>query len=262
MSEPGRMFSDGRAYERMMGRWSMRAGTSFIDWLGAPEGLSWLDVGCGNGAFTEELIRRCAPKAVTGIDPSEGQLAYARERDGAGMATFQVADAQALPFDDDSFDAAVMALVIAFVPEPQKAVREMARVVRPGGWVATYMWDVLGGGVPLRPISLALESMGIEPALPPSAPASGMEPMRQMWKDAGLKEIETREITIPVSFADLDDFWDSNVVPIGPLGKLLAAMSPSQLEALRESLRGVLPIGADGRIAYDARANAVKGRVG
>jgi ubiquinone/menaquinone biosynthesis C-methylase UbiE len=126
----------------------------FLDWLDAPKNLKWIDIGCGNGAFTEVLIARCAPAAVTGVDPSEGQLAYARARPGAKRAEFRVADAQALPFPDNSFDAATMALVIVFIPDPRMATRELVRVVRPGGVVATYVWEfprrfsasALGGG--------------------------------------------------------------------------------------------------------------------
>ena len=142
MSDAGQLFDDGQAYERLMGRWSRLVGEQFLDWLDLPKGLRWLDAGCGNGAFTETLIERCAPSTVAAIDPSEGQLAYARTRPGTTMAQFHVGDAQALPFDDDSFDAATMALVMAFLPDAAKAVAELARVVRPGGWVATYMWDI------------------------------------------------------------------------------------------------------------------------
>ena len=113
-------------------------------WLDVPKNLSWLDVGCGNGAFTEELIARCAPAAVTAIDPSDDQIAYARTRPGARMTDFCVGDAQNLLFDDNSFDVAAMALVISSLPDPGKAVAEMARVVRPGGWVATSCGTVSG----------------------------------------------------------------------------------------------------------------------
>src|ERR1700730_9143089 len=132
MSDASQMFSDGKAYERMMGRWSKLAGATFIDWLDAPKGLHWVDVGCGNGAFTEVLIAHCAPSAVTAVDPSEGQLSFARTRPGTKLAQFHLGDAQALPFPDDNFDAASMALVITFLSDPAKAVAEMARVVRPG----------------------------------------------------------------------------------------------------------------------------------
>ena len=141
MSEGGELFPDGEAYERLMGRWSRLAGEAFLDWLDVPKGLRWLDVGCGNGAFTEVLIARSAPAAVAAIDPSNAQLAYARARLGTKLAQFQRGDAQQLPFGDSTYDIAVMALVISFVPDPLKAVTEMARVVRPGGWIATYMWD-------------------------------------------------------------------------------------------------------------------------
>jgi ubiquinone/menaquinone biosynthesis C-methylase UbiE len=109
--------------------------------------LRWIDVGCGNGAFTELLVEQCSPIQVEGIDPSEGQLAFARTRPSVHPASFIKGDAMALPFDAHTFDAAVMELVLVFVPNPRKGVDEMVRVVRPGGTVATYMWDMLGGGV-------------------------------------------------------------------------------------------------------------------
>jgi ubiquinone/menaquinone biosynthesis C-methylase UbiE len=136
MSEQQVRFEDGATYERYMGRWSQLAGDVFLDWLALRAGLRWLDVGCGNGAFTEMLVDRCAPSAVDGIDPSEAQLAFARTRPTSSIVRFRQADAMALPFPDDSFDVAVMPLVIFFVPDPTKGVAEMARVVRPGGTVA------------------------------------------------------------------------------------------------------------------------------
>src|SRR3982751_4835087 len=118
-------FDDGAAYERYMGTWSRLAGDVFLDWLAPASCLRWLDVGCGNGAFTEMLVERCAPASVTGIDPSEGQLAFARTRPALRAAQFRQGDAMALPFPDDTFDAAVMPLVIFFVPDPEKGVAEM-----------------------------------------------------------------------------------------------------------------------------------------
>src|SRR3954471_1967062 len=129
-----------------MGKWSQLAGDTFLDWLAPAPGLRWLDVGCGNGAFTEMVVERCAPALVQGIDPSEAQLAFARTRHTAGVAEFCQGDAMALPFLDNTFDAAVMPLVIFFVPEPPRGVAEMARVVGPDGIVAAYGWDLHGGG--------------------------------------------------------------------------------------------------------------------
>jgi ubiquinone/menaquinone biosynthesis C-methylase UbiE len=100
------LFTDGQAYERMMGRWSRLIGETFLDWLDIPKGLRWLDVGCGNGAFTEEIIARSAPATVVAINPSEDQLAFARTRPRANMAKFEVGDAQKLTFGNDAFDVA------------------------------------------------------------------------------------------------------------------------------------------------------------
>jgi ubiquinone/menaquinone biosynthesis C-methylase UbiE len=261
MTEAPALFADGKAYERLMGRWSRLAGDQFLDWLALPKGLKWLDVGCGNGAFTEALIVHGAPAEVVGIDPSEGQLDYARTRPGAKLAQFRVAGAQDLPFADNSFDAAIMALVITFVPDPAKAVAEMARVVRPGGWVATYMWDIPGGGLPLEPIHAAMKSMGMTSPLPPGTAASRQDSMRSLWEQAGLQSVEVNTIRIRPTYSGFDDFWDSNSVPVGPAGKAVSEMSPAMKEQLKATLRKQLPQDAAGRISYEAYANAVKGRV-
>src|SRR6185295_18635827 len=116
-------------------------------------------------------------------------------------------DAMALPFPDSSFDVAVMALVIFFVPDPAKALAEMARVVRPGGIIATYAWDLFTGGFPLEPILAELRAMNVPPMMPPSPDASRTENLRALWGNAGATGIETRVITVNRSFASFDEFW-------------------------------------------------------
>jgi SAM-dependent methyltransferase len=253
-------FDDGAAYERYMGEWSQLAGEAFLDWLAPKSGARWLDVGCGNGAFTEMLVERCAPASVHGIDPSEGQLAYARTRPAARVAQFRQGDAMALPFPDDTFDAAVMPLVIFFVPEPARGVAEMARVVRPGGIVAAYAWDMEGGGFPYEALHEEIRAMGVAVPTPPSTDASRIEAMRDLWTDAGLDSVGTREITVQRTFADFDDYWTT--VLGGPsVGPQLAAMASENIALLKARMRARLPVDATGRITYRARANAVEGRV-
>jgi SAM-dependent methyltransferase len=164
------------------------------------------------------------------------------------MTDFRVGDAQNLPFADSTFDVATMALVISFLPDPGRAVAEMVRVVRSDGWVAAYMWDTLGGGTPVHPIYLAMESMGTTSVRPPNPAASRREAMQGLWKNAELESVETQVIRISIVYSDFDDFWDSNIVPIRPQGKIIAGMSASAREELRARLHDFLPVSSDGRI--------------
>lgn len=260
MTEQKIRFDDGAGYEQMMGTWSRLAGEIFLDWLAPLSGLRWIDVGCGSGAFTELLVERCAPVEVQGIDPSEGQLAFARTRPAARLAKFNQGDAMSLPFSADRFDVAVMALVIFFVPDPAKGIAEMVRVVGPGGTVATYAWDMLGGGFPQEPILAEMRAMGLAPVRPPQMGVSRVEALRELWIGAGLEGMETREITVQRTFADFDDFWTTNLKG-SSVGPTVAAMASGDAETLKARVRGRLPADAAGRITCDARANAIKGRL-
>ena len=260
MPEPQIRFDDGAGYERMMGKWSRLAGEVFLDWLQPPTGLRWIDVGCGNGAFTELLAERCAPAEIQGVDPSEAQLAFARARHSVGIAHFGQGDAMALPFADNSFDAAAMALVIFFVPGPPAAVAEMARVVRPGGLVASYAWDIENGGFPNEPLLAEMRAMGLPPIRPPSAAASRMENLRALWTGAGLDRIETREIAVQRTFTNFDDFWGAAMLGAS-IKATVATMKPDQLSHLKESVRTQLGAGYGKPVTLSARANAISGRV-
>lgn len=254
------VFTDGEAYERMMGRWSRLAGETFLDWLALPGGLRWLDVGCGNGAFTELVCERCAPQSVQAIDPSGGQIAYARQRAHGGAIEYREGDALALPYGDGAFDAAAMALAINFVPDPAKAVAEMARVVRPGGAVATYMWDIDGGGFTMEPIRRGLDAMGVAAPIP-GADTVRRERLHELWTGAGLADVATRRIDITVRYADFDDFWEANTAIRNSVSNAVKSLPPDDADRLRESVRAALPADGDGTIAYGAHANAVKGTV-
>jgi SAM-dependent methyltransferase len=260
MAEHQIRYDDGAAYERMMGIWSRITGAIFLDWLAPPSGLRWIDIGCGGGAFTELIVERCAPAEVQGIDPSEAQLAYARARIAAQMAEFRRGDALALPFGEGRFDVAVMALVIFFVPDPAKGVAEMARVVCPGGMVATYVWDIMGGGHPLELWQAEMRAMGVTPPRPPRSDASRMEALLDLWTGAGLDAIETRRIVVQRTFLDFEDFWIAGMMGSG-IGLAIAEMATDDAARLKARVRGIMPTDATGRVVCTGSVNAIKGRV-
>jgi SAM-dependent methyltransferase len=260
VTEQKSRFDDGAAYERMMGTWSRLVGKLFLDWLALPPALQCIDIGCGNGAFTELLVERCAPVEVQGIDPSAAQLTYARERHKAQVAEFRQGDALTLPFPENRFDAATMALVIFFVPDPGKAVAEMARVVRPGGMIAAYAWDIVGGGSPLDPIDKETIALNHGGARTPNPGSSRVDALRDLWTGAGLEAVETREITVQRTFADFDELWTTSVAG-SLLKQTVAAMPADDVELLKNRVRAKLPPDAAGRITCGARANAIKGSV-
>jgi SAM-dependent methyltransferase len=252
-------FDDGDAYEDFMGQWSLLAGDAFLDWLAPAPGLRWVDVGCGNGAFTERLIARCAVREVQGIDPSEGQIAFARTRLARAPATFRVGDAMALPCADGTFDAAVMALVIFFVPAPARGVAEMARVVRAGGGVCAYAWDILGGGFPYAALQEEMAALGQPPLWPPSVDAAAIAALRQSWTDAGLIDVETTELVVERTYADFDAWWTA--ARKGPrMAPRMSELAGDGADRLKARMRERLHASADGRITVQARANAVRGR--
>ena len=253
-------FNDGAAYERYMGKWSQLVGEIFLDWIAVEPGLRWLDVGCGNGAFTERIFERCAPASVDGIDPSEEQLAYARTRPALRNALFRPGNAMALPFPDDAFDVAVMPLVIFFVPDPAKGVAEMVRVVRSGGFVMAYAWDMEGGGFPNAALLAEIRAMGVTVPMPPNPNVSRLDALRDLWMSAGLDAVDTREISVQRTFVSFDEYWE--ITLCGPsVGPIFAAMSSADIEKLKARMRELLPADSSGRITYGARAHAVKGFV-
>lgn len=243
-----------------MGKWSQLAGEAFLQWLAPKSGLRWLDVGCGNGAFTEMIVEQCAPISVHGIDPSEQQLAYARKRPASSGVQFRQGDAMELPFADNSFDVAVMPLVIFFVPDPAKGVAEMARVARPGGTVTAYAWDMPGCGFPYEALHEGIRGLGFEVPLLPNPDASRIDVMSELWSGAGLDAMETHEIKVQRTFANFDDYW-TTILGGASVAATLAAMTSEDLALLQEHMRKILPADADGQITYSARANAVKGHV-
>lgn len=259
MSAPTIRFDDGAVYERMMGKWSGLIGNAFIDWLSPPPNLQWVDIGCGNGAFTQVLVERCAPVAIEGVDPSGGQLAFARDRLATPVTQFRQGDAMALPFEDAAFDAAVMALVVFFIPDPFKGVSEMARVLRPGGLGSAYIWDIVSGGGPSEAIIGQLQKMGFPPPRAPRAESSTPDGLKALWTHAGFVNITAGVVRARRLFDGFDDYW-TTTIGAPNLEPMLATMTPADVSQLKSRVREQVPVEASGRVTIEACANAIVGR--
>jgi ubiquinone/menaquinone biosynthesis C-methylase UbiE len=249
-------------YERYMGRWSRTIGEKFLAWLDAPKDARWLDVGCGTGAFSELILRHCAPKSLSGIDPSPEQIAYARKQ--LPDVTFEVADSMDLPFGESEFDVVASALVIHFIPDRQKAFAEMHRVLRSGGLVAGYTWKRTAAAnfAPYAPMLQVVQSIGAETVSSPTVPEGSPEGMRATLNAAGFTDIAVTEIEVTRTFASFDEYWDIQAMPFSPSGKTMAKLTDAQRSKLREAMREMLPAAADGSITYAATAMAGKARKG
>jgi SAM-dependent methyltransferase len=251
----------GDAYEAYVGRWSRPVAREFVRWLGVPAGRSWLDVGCGPGALTTAALAT-GPARVTGIDRSPGFLADARARVGGPLTGFAAGDARALPLPDARFHAVVSGLALNFVPEPQRAAAEFARVAARGGIAAAYVWDYGEGMAMMRYFWDAAA------ALDPAAgsfdegrrfPLCAPEPLARLWAGAGLGGVATRPIDVPTVFADFDDYWAPFLLGQGPAPVYVANLDESDRAELAAAIKDALPTAADGSIALTARAWAVRG---
>ncbi len=243
-----------------MGVWSQMVAERFLDWLAPSPGLAWLDVGCGNGAFTERIVARCQPASVCGIDPSAAQLAYARGRPALASADLRQGDAMALPWPAASFDVAVMPLVIFFLPDPARGVAEMARVVRSGGLVAAYAWDMPGGGFPYDALLQEMRALRMDVPGPPHPEVSALGALRAAWAAAGLRDLATTTIPASRQFSDFADYW-TTAQGSASLGATLQALPPDAHAALIAGLQRRLGAEAGGPITCRAAANAIRGRV-
>lgn len=260
--------AEGLAYERFMGRWSKLTGRLFVDWLEIPPQRRWLDVGCGTGAFTEVILSRCDPMAIVAFDPSERQLAYAFSRPHDNRVTFRLGDAMAIEAESHEFDVAVSALVLNFLPDQGKAVREMARVVRPGGTVAVYVWDFAGRRNITQHLNDAIASIApdAERAARRAQQASTTTPaaLMELFSSVGLEEIETKSLDITAEFEDFEDYWVSNttlITAINIIGKAGGSLASDEILLLKQMLKDKLPRANSGKIEFGARAWAIRGMV-
>jgi SAM-dependent methyltransferase len=244
------------AYDRFMGRYSVPLAPELADFAAVAAGQRVLDVGCGPGALTSELVRRLGPAAVSAVDPSEPFVAAVQERH-RGVSVRRAA-AEELPFEDQEFDAALAQLVVHFMGHPVVGLREMARVTREHGVVAACVWDHAGGEGPL---SLFWEAAReLDPDVEDESQLAGAREghLAQLFEAAGLQEIEESALSVGVEHPSFEDWWEPFTLGVGPAGGYAAGLDAKRQAQLRELCREMLPAAP---FVLTARAWAARGLV-
>jgi SAM-dependent methyltransferase len=244
------------AYDRFMGRYSVPLAPQFADFAAVAAGQRVLDVGCGPGALTAELVGRLGPAAVSAVDPSEPFVAAARERH-PGVDVRRSA-AEQLPFEDQTFDAALAQLVVHFMADPVVGLRELARVTRKDGVVAACVWDHAGGGGPLSVFWDAAREL--DPDVEDESQLAGSREghLAELFQAAGLREIEESALSVNVEHRSFEDWWEPFTLGVGPAGAYAAGLDAERQARLRELCREMLPAAP---FALSARAWAARGLV-
>jgi SAM-dependent methyltransferase len=255
-------WASGTAYEPYVGRWSRLVAREFLNWLVVPEGSHWLDVGCGTGALSQTILQLTAPHKIKGIDRSDDYIAFVREQIQDKRAQFEVGDAYTLPVGSGIYEAVVSGLMLNFVPQPNRAVAEMARATQSGGIVAAYVWDYAGK------MQLMRHFWNAATALDPAAseldegrrfPLCQPNPLKELFQQVELKEVEVRPIDIATDFQDFDDYWAPFLGGQGPAPGYAMSLNEEHRVRLRERIRAGLPFALDGSVPLVARAWAVRG---
>jgi SAM-dependent methyltransferase len=258
------MFSSADAYERYMGRWSRKVAPELVRFADVQDGERVLDVGSGTGALAFAILAVTKTAEVVGIDTSEEYVRYAVAHAPDGRAMFHVGDAQAMSLPDASFDRTVSLLVMNFIPDPPKALAEMARVTKPGGVVAAAVWDYAEGMEMLR--VFWEEAIALDPA---AADRRGKHmvlakpgELTALWQAGGLVDVSEAPLAIPMHFNSFDDYWKPFTLGQGTVGSYLIGLPRDQQDALQARLRARL-VGDRPDTGFDlaARVWAVKGRV-
>ena len=264
MPQQREIFVESDAYERFMGRWSRRLAPLLVKFASVDERDSVLDIGSGTGALAFALAEAIPSVRVTGVDPSSAYVRYAQARTPSDRVRFLVGDAQALQIPDATFDKTLSLLVMNFIPDPVKALREMIRVTRSGGIVAAAVWDYGEGMEMLRVFwdeAVALDST-IAVRDERNMPLCRRGELAALWRANGLQQVEEQPIAIDLSFVSFDDYWLPFLGGQGPAGAHAASLSETARVALESKLRRrLLGERQEGAFSLQARAWAVKGVV-
>jgi SAM-dependent methyltransferase len=229
------------AYGRFMGRYSEQLAVGFADSAGLVRGQRALDVGCGPGALTAQLVERLGPDHVAAVDPSPPFLDAARAR-FPGLDV-RAASAESLPFDDDSFDAALAQLVVHFMTDPVAGLREMGRVTRPGGLVAACVWDLAGNRSPLSTFWSVVREIDATATTESGLAGARSGHLVELATQAGFADPVGSTLTVTVPYADFDAWWQPYLLGVGPAGGYVAAAEEPLRTAIRDRCREVLPDG-------------------
>ena len=227
------------AYDRYMGRYSVLLSPQLADLAGIRAGQRVLDVGCGPGALTAELVHRVGPAAVSAVDPSEPFVAAARERQP--QVSVQRASAEQLPFPDDAFDAAVAQLVVHFMSDPGAGVAEMRRVTRRDGVVAACVWDHAGGQGPLSAFWEVATGLDANVEDESSLVGARKGDLADLFASAGLRDVEETALSVSLEHPSFEDWWEPFTFGVGPAGVYVAALDSERRARLREHCREALP---------------------
>ena len=228
-------------YDRFMGRYSRRLAPAFVEFVGIADGWRVLDVGCGSGALTSQLAGRLDPQKVWAVDPQEAFVSAVRDRHPGVRA--QRASAEALPFEDQLFDAALAQLVVHFMADPVAGLREMGRVVRPGGVVAACVWDHAGR---MGPLSGFWETArALDPGVEDESRLAGTRDgqLAELLAMAGLHHHRSAGLTVRVEHASFEEWWEPFELGVGPAGAYVSRLGASRRARLREACRARLPAG-------------------
>ena len=242
------------SYDRFMGRYSTLLAPQFADLAGVVAEQRVLDVGCGPGALTTELVERLGASNVAAVDPSESFVAAARERHPG--VDVQEAPAETLPFADGMFDAALAQLVVHFMADPVQGLTEMGRVTRAGGVVAACVWDHAGEQTPLAPFWQAVRELDPDNEGEGMLAGSREGDLTELFHKAGLREIEETALPIRVEHATFEEWWEPFTLGVGPAGAYVVGLDPEQQAELRERCRRRLP---DPPFTIPAKAWAARG---